>query len=140
MRPPGGKLIIVGVAIAAVVAAVVGGLTLLGSPAEERMRRIDKRRVDDLSEIARATDLYWTRHKRLPSSLEELSGEPGVVVSSRDPETTQAYEYRVLSNGSYELCAHFDRASAERRASGVKIWSHGIGKQCFQLETKNIRR
>ena len=138
---PASKRIFVGLAFGVVVSSVIGGFLLLGSPVQERVRRLDNRRVDDLGKIRRATDLYWTRHGRLPSSLQELSQEPGVVVNSRDPGATQRYEYRVLSISTYELCASFERNSGEERYGIDKdFWSHGAGRQCFQLEARDIRR
>ena len=109
MKVPAGTQVFVGLAIGAVVVAVVGGLIVLGPPSEERARRLDERRVEDLRGITRAADLYWTRRGRLPSSLEDLSRESGVSVSARDPGTTQDYEFRVLDAETYELCARFDR-------------------------------
>jgi len=88
-----------------VVAVVIGGIILLDSPAQERLRRLDERRVDDLRELAYALDRYWTQEGTIPPLLEELSSEPGVFVERFDPETGQPYEYRVLSSSTYELCA-----------------------------------
>jgi hypothetical protein len=72
-----GKIILVASVIAVVVAVVTGGIILIGSPTQERMRRLDAQRVADLRAVASAVDLYWTRHGSLPPSLEELSKEPG---------------------------------------------------------------
>ncbi len=142
MKTPAAKHIIAGLAITVVLAAVVGALILLGSPTEERMRRLDDRRVDDLQRLERAVNLYWTRHGRLPASLTELSEEPGVDVRLRDPETGDPYEYRVLpETDTYELCAEFQRDSAERSRLNEEIdfWLHGSGRHCFQLEARDIR-
>ncbi len=55
--------------IVAVLAVVIAGVTLLDSPAQERLRRLDERRVDDLRSISAELDFYWTRQRTLPSSL-----------------------------------------------------------------------
>jgi hypothetical protein len=88
-----------------VIAAVAIGMLLLGSPAEERVRRFDERRVQDLASITRAVDLYWTRHARLPSSFDELQGEPAGNVGLNDPSTNEPYEYRSLEADLRALCA-----------------------------------
>ena len=67
--------VMLGAWVAVVIAAVVAGVFVLGSPADERARRLDRRRVEDLQGIAAATDLYWTRHSRLPASLDELTAD-----------------------------------------------------------------
>ena len=127
--------------VVAVLAVVIVGVTLLDSPAQERLRRLDERRVDDLREIARKLDFYWTREGILPSSLEELADEPGVFIELHDPETGQPYEYRELSSNTYELCAQFARDTTEERDRHYKdYWSHGAGRQCFELEAQDVER
>jgi hypothetical protein len=135
MFGPVGKTVIVILASAAVIGAVAGGLSLLGPPSEERARRFDERRLEDLQGIERSTDLYLTRHGRLAASLDELSAEAGVNISAREPDTARSYEYRVVDPKTYELCATFQRDSAERNRS---FWSHGVGRRCFQLKAREI--
>jgi|SRR6266542_4507228 len=141
MKITAGKYVVVGLVIVAVIAAVVAGLVLLGSPTEARLRQMDRKRVDDLRNISSAIDLYWTREKRLPASLEDLSQQPGLSLNIRDPGTAKPYEYHARAAGSYELCATFERDSAERSgAHGGDFWSHGAGRQCFQLEARDVGR
>lgn len=101
------RSIALGAAVATVFAAVAVGLVLLGPPARERERRIDDRRVADLHGITAATNLYWTRHERLPASLDDLAAEPGLRINTRDPTSSEMYGYRVLDDGAYEVCATF---------------------------------
>ena len=51
-----------GLLVLAASAAVVAGILVVGSPAEERTRRLDRRRVEDLAAMASSVDLFWTRH------------------------------------------------------------------------------
>ena len=142
MRKSGKNIIVASVVTAIVMAAVIGGIILLDSPAQERLRRLDERRVTDLRELSYAVDLYWTREGSLPPTLEELSSAPGVFVELFDPETRQPYEYRVLGETTYELCAVFarDTATDEREAPFRSLWSHGPSRQCFQLEAQDVNR
>ena len=133
--------IVIIVVATVVVAAVIGGIILLDSPAQERLRRLDERRVDDLRELAYTVDVYWTREGTLPSSLEELSNERGYYEELVDPETGEPYEYRVLSGNTYELCAQFARDTAEEQDRFYKdYWAHGPGRQCFELEARDVNR
>ncbi len=128
-------------AVLAVVAlaAIVAGLVLLGSPAQERARRLDERRVQDLLVIAGAVDLYWTRRGALPSSLDDLSSEPGAKIAVADPRTSQAYEYRPVAERTYELCARFEAESpASPRGVRDEFWSHGAGRQCFSRDARKV--
>ena len=127
--------------VVAVVGVVIGGILLLESPAEVRARRLDERRVDDLRDITRRLDIYWTREGALPSSLEDLANEPGVFIELLDPETGQPYEYRVVSSNTYEVCAEFARDTAEEQGRHYRdYWSHGAGRQCFELEAQDVER
>jgi len=127
--------------VVAVLAVVIVGVTLLDSPAQERLRRLDERRLDDLRSITCKLDIYWTREGTLPSSLEELADEPGVFIELYDPESGQPYEYRVLSSNTYELCAQFSRDTAEERDRFYREnWSHGPGRHCFELEAQDVER
>ena len=101
------RSIVLGASVVTVVAAVTLGLVLLGPPTQERERRIDDRRVADLHGITAATGLYWTRHGRLPASLDDLAAEPGLRISTRDPTNSEMYGYQVLDDDRYEVCATF---------------------------------
>jgi len=123
-----------------VLLVVVFAIVLLDSPAQERLERLDDRRVSDLREISYAVDAYWTREAKLPPSLEELSNEQRIVTEIRDPETGEQYEYRVLGDDGYELCAIF---ASEIDAKGRDfphdyLWAHGSGRQCFELRAKDV--
>jgi len=127
--------------IVAVLAVVIVGVTLLDSPAQERLRRLDERRVDNLRSISAELDIYWTREGTLPSSLEDLSSEPGVFIELYDPETGQPYEYRVLDSETYELCAEFARDTADGQGRPYRdYWSHGQGRHCFELKAQAVER
>ena len=133
--------VLLGAAVTTVVIAVVAGLIVLGSPMEERARRLDDRRVADLQGMVAATDLYWTRHSRLPASLDDLTAEPGVTISTGDPTRSEVYGYQRQDSANYELCASFERESGEiARNPETDLWAHGPGRQCFQLEADEITR
>ncbi len=141
-KPINVRLIVAISLVVAVLTVVIVGVILLDSPAQERLRRLDERRVSDLREIAYALDAYWTREGMLPSSLGELSNEERIVRELADPETGAAYEYRVLSHDSYELCAIF-ASEMDVRSRDVPyehVWSHNAGRQCFQMEAQDVER
>ena len=130
-------------AIAAVCVSVAVGLKLLGSPSEERARKLDDRRVEDLQRLATAVDLYRTRGGHLPGSLEEVRRDlPNDT--PRDPVTEQPYAYRPIGADGYELCADFQKASEADRgyggSAGMGFWSHPAGRQCFELKSRDVVR
>jgi hypothetical protein len=135
------RLVVAGVAGAVVLATVVGGLVLLGSPGERRAGRFDQRRLEDLRGLAAAVDLHFTRSGALPESLRELPPDLGPAPAARDPETGEAYGYERLGVESYRLCATFNRESRpEPGAPQRDFWAHGAGRHCFELEAERIER
>ena len=127
-----------GMATLTVGSAVIAGMFVLGAPSEERMFRLDERRVQDLAGIAGAVDVYWRRYQRAPASLSDLQSQLGAAVSLVDPVSGAPYEYRVAEGGSaYEVCATFERDSARsERTSFEGFWSHRAGRQCFRRVQK----
>ena len=133
---------VIAVVAVVVVAAVIGGIILLDSPAQERLRRLDERRVDDLHQLAYGVDIYWTREGSLPASLAELSEQERIARDLADPATGQPYEYRVLGDRTFELCAVFarDTGTDGRDIPDRSFWLHGPGRQCFEVEAQDIGR
>ena len=125
----------VAVATTVIVVAIIAGVIVVGSPAEGRVERIDSGRIDDLEGIVTAMDLFWARNERLPASLEELADDPRAPVTLLDPGSAEPYEYVVLDEDTYQLCAVFDRDSpppAPRAAEN--FWRHRVGRTCFELD------
>ena len=133
-----GLKIFVSVVVLAVLAAVVYGFILVGSPGSQRVLRFDERRVSDLQNISSAIDSYWRLNEQLPENLEALQDQRYFVQSIQDPETEEPYEYRVLSQVTYELCAVFVAESSllPKPSFSQKPWEHGIGRTCFEREVQ----
>jgi len=122
-----------------VLAAVIAGILLIGSPAQERLRRLDERRILDLRDLSYAVNVFWARNNRLPSSLDELAEQEPIAHELTDPETGTLYEYRLVSDNLYELCAVFSGESDFDRPDlpyGY-LWMHGAGSECFQRSPQN---
>jgi hypothetical protein len=137
MSPFRARPLIVGLAVAVVAGAVVAGLIVAGSPAEERLRRLDERRVRDLRSINEAINAFTKRDDRLPASLEELVNHPESSVTTEDPQGVP-YGYRPLEALKYELCAEFQRPTGDddARPTPGPFWRHPAGRHCFALEAE----
>lgn len=130
------------------VAAVVAGLVLVGSPAQERRRWADGVRIQDLSSLKHEVDRLYRLHKRLPGSLDEVTGE-GTELQRADPITKRPYFYRVIGGTEYELGATFvtdtsnDTESTSYRSehfwyadTSLPFWKHKKGTQVFRLKVE----
>ena len=135
-----GKPILVG-ASSVVLMSVIAGIIIIGSPVEGRFQQLDSGRVEDLRGIMRATDLFWSRNQRLPSSLDELAADPRASVNTVDPDSGQPYAYDQLGDERYELCATFDRASVASPVRPIEeFWQHVAGHQCFEVDVDKAIR
>ncbi len=128
---------------AVVVASVVAGFFVVGSPARARLEQLDQRRVSDLQSIQSYVVSFWQSKERLPKTLDELKDDLRGVAAPADPETGAAYEYDPGEGATFTLCATFalksDGASSLARypsAGGPftseEIWAHDAGRVCFE--------
>ena len=135
--------IFLALAILVVVSSVSYGIYLVGSPGSQRTLKFDDRRVSSLNDISFAVASYWEDNARLPEELADLKDGYIFLQSVEDPETSLPYEYRVLSEKGYELCAVFTTDSAIQDRENpppftTRVWAHKAGRVCFGLEAKPI--
>lgn len=133
--------------ITAVAASVAASFVILGSPGQERSRRMDEQRVQDLVAIAYAIDGYWNEMGELPASLDLLEQSRIYAPQSvRDPETGEAYAYEPEDAGHFTLCATFNAPSDVRvpesfpkldNADNRQFWNHPGGYHCFQITVQD---
>jgi hypothetical protein len=124
------------------IAFIVFGYFTVGSPQTERLRRFDERKISDLQQIQYQIIEFWRAKERLPNSLDELRDELRGFIPPKDPETGENYEYRTISEFSFELCANFKASNKERKITAPKpvfqdifnqeLWLHDSGHNCFQ--------
>jgi hypothetical protein len=147
-----------------ILTAIGGGLYLSGSPGKERARQFDNRRLNDLQQISVAVDSFYEKTSRLPDNLDVLSAAGGqfgyLPTKITDPMPDRGYEYIVMNEADYQLCAIFDLPSESLDAQGknppvparesipvtsptlvtekgvfgrVRTWEHPAGYFCFAL-------
>lgn len=128
------------VATVAMGAAVIGGLSVIGTPAHQRALRLDQQRVTRLGQLSMRISAYWNAHKALPPDLQTIDRSGDV---SRDPVSNTPYDYTITDAQAYRLCVHFDAASeAEGNSIGAYAspyatrWNHPAGTHCFDLDAK----
>ena len=113
-------------------ASIIGGVALVGTPAEQRLIALDKKRVGDLNRLGNAVRRYQTRNGDLPENLAEISAE--WVAHIGDPVTGEPYTYRVTGERTFQLCAVFARRLGEpvSRYSHLVFRAHEQGFHCFE--------
>ena len=120
------------VASAVVLAVVVAGLYLGGSPAEQRIRRLDALRVADLQRLVQAVRWFQEQHGFIPEALGELTISGSSMRIPTDPESSEPYRYEVTSANSYRLCGVFAAPAVDPGPDG--FWAHGAGEHCFDVD------
>ena len=121
---------------------VVAGFFIVGSPQEERLRKFDERRAQDLQTIQQEIINYWTSKEQLPNTLADLRDDIRGFVPPKDPETGVDYSYEVKDkqNLVVTLCANFARPSpnisvprpAYPEPYYQQSWEHKEGYVCFE--------
>ena len=137
----------------AVLASIVGGFFIMGSPFTLRMKRFDERRVSDLQNIQYQIVNFYQRKGNLPNNLDELKDPIAGFNIPLDPDSAVSYGYEKVSDLptgqaslSFKICADFSLSSdAQIDSKGVtrsvpiflgddylnENWQHEKGLVCF---------
>ena len=128
-----------GVGTLLILASIITGFFIVGSPMSERDRRFDEQRVNDLRVIQDyIVHTYWTNTGTVPESLSELNDPVSSFMVPADPETDMPYEYRAVAPNAFELCADFSLPSRETTNAAQfefdknDSFQHGAGNTCFE--------
>lgn len=122
-----------------IVFAIIAGLMLTGGPEVQRAKRMDEHRARDFGEIQRMIADYYQLNHKLPETLEVLT-DAQARHATRDPVTSQPYEYRKTNDDTFELCATFQiDTTKERRFPYESPYGdagnvHPVGRYCYALK------
>jgi type II secretory pathway pseudopilin PulG len=117
------------VAIAAVIASI-----WLNPPSANRARVLDQKRLGNLAQTENAIKTYYTLHHALPADLNALDGKDNRLMQAnwQDPETQRPFDYEIVDDKSYRLCAVFARPSEKGdNPYGAMARQHNAGRDCF---------
>lgn len=120
-----------------VLAAIIAGFFIVGSPAKQRAQRFDELRINHLQSFESQIIEYWRIRNELPKNLAQISDVfPGIVIEV-DPQTQKPYTYNTTGELSFELCADFATNTNNTKYARPYYqyghnWDHGVGNKCFQ--------
>lgn len=139
MSPRPGRRSLLLVVSAAVAASVIAGFLALGTPQDERRRRLDEVRVDDLRALSSAVAAHFDRTGALPGTLAALDLRARKPDALADPAGRGPYGYAALDDSSFEICATFDEESPVDPARlAYDPWFHGAGLECFRFRIGRV--
>lgn len=128
------------IVITVVFASIIAGIIIAGLPQDQRLVRLDEKRISDLSMIDSQIDNYYSNNRKLPNSLLQLETELNINLQT-DPVTKTTYEYIKESDLTFQLCAVFQTSSQGTLAENTSIpisqfytqlQNHAQGRQCFE--------
>jgi len=120
-----------------IVIAFIAALFTVESPQQARARKLDNAILNNFEVIASGLDNYYADHQKLPANLEVLKSEILFVTEKnlKDPDTGQLYEYQVLGDKRYQLCAVFKASNIDDQDMISQVyrerWPHQAGSQCL---------
>ncbi len=124
-------------------ASIAFGFGLVGTPAQQRLIRLDDQRIIHLNTIQSQIVSHYTRTRALPTTLEDMNNSLDGFVVPLDPTTGASYEYAQKGELTFELCATFSADSISTDTSSMPqeygydpiynaTWNHGTGRTCFE--------
>lgn len=136
------------IVIVLVAATTIVGLFVVGSPEQERLRRFDATRINNLQFVQSEIVAFWQNKQTLPPSLDALKDDIRGIIIPTDPVTKQPYEYSIKGPETFVLCANFavqsDSAGMDSYSYphpaypgyvpviGEGQWNHDTGNVCFE--------
>jgi hypothetical protein len=143
-----------------VLGSVFYSFSIMGSPAKQRLLRLDDKRLSDLQSLQYQIINYWQQKEKLPKNLSDLSNPMTGYSLPVPPEFNNGEKYEYIINDenklSFKLCATFAlpipkgwRESQGYYAGGItkdiaisssvyqegglnESWNHDIGYTCFE--------
>jgi hypothetical protein len=132
-----GRALVIATGIA-IALAITGAIIVSGAPGQQRLQRLDERRLVDLSQLAMAVRRHAFHHGGMPADLATATTAPGLDIVVADPVTGAPYVYERLDDARFRLCATFATDTADlpghTRPSGGDDWAHPAGFHCFDLK------
>ncbi len=122
-----------------IIASIVWGFSVLGSPRTQRLVKYDEQRIIDLQTINSLVQNYYQLNQSIPDKMSDLTSLQYSNIPL-DPETGIPYQYNLIGQSAkaYELCAEFDTDTNETKSRVPYMyadisWSHPMGHYCFKL-------
>ncbi|MFH1187735.1 MAG: DUF5671 domain-containing protein [bacterium] len=142
--------------LALIIIAFAASLFTVETPTQARNRKLDEAVINDFNSIGSAIENYYQDNEKLPGNIAELKKDSNFLTEddAKDPKNGKEYEYKIIDDKTYELCAEFktsnkDDAEAKNEYGGLPFgfgdfYLHDSGYQCLknkinQEEEKEIQ-
>ena len=143
-----GNAIGIGVGVL-VLATIVAGFFIIGTPGHVRNLKLDNDKVSALQNIQYQIVNYYQQKRVLPPTLDALNDPISGQTVQIDAQTNTPFEYRPTGALTFTLCAVFNTEYADMTGKGAlntrvsypmpmggsgisDTWKHTTGKTCFE--------
>jgi len=116
------------------------------NPTQARNIKLDNAVLNNFESINNAINQYYIENEKLPENLAILEDRTGFIRGSMliDPESGEKYQYEVLNENKYELCANFRTSNLEdnnlRNNFYGEVWPHEKGYDCIEKNIESLER
>lgn len=124
----------------AVLGTIITGFFFIGSPSEQRLRKLDNQKIQSIENIRAVLDQYYLTNKKLPQDLTELNSLKYNGANFVDQQTQKNFGYKAIDDTNYQLCATFnlsnyswDYRKKYNRTVQSSDYSHPSGDYCYDL-------
>jgi hypothetical protein len=119
------------VATIAVIAVIILGFRVFGSPRTQRLIKSDVRTLRVLQSLA---EKIKASRDIIPSQVLPASLDQFPESEKKNPVTNKFFTYHPKTGAAYELCTTFAAASPDFEPGDTQVnWAHPKGDFCFQL-------
>lgn len=120
-----------------VLALVVEGIIIAGSPISQKDIQLDSNRLQAFESIKNQIENYYRTNHKLPVSLGEISSS----INIQDPETKTNFDYRMIPPSSFEICTTFSTDNSKTVANynnygsdSALLKTHKKGYDCLTFK------
>lgn len=121
-----------------ILALIIIGIAVVGSPKTARLMAYDQQRRNDIENIYNQVN-FGDYAGLLPKDLSELTDRLTKAIKNYpDPETGKYYDFKTIDNNTYAICANFNFAYPGPTKPGYSRpyydynFEHKAGYQCIE--------
>jgi hypothetical protein len=132
------------VSLVLTVGSLVAAFFVVESPNQARARRHDLEVLNNFTQIDSTITNYYSENAKLPETLDALKNQVPYINAAalKDPETGAHYEYKIIKDNEYQLCATFETdntvAGDTQDYAYTDRWPHASGYQCLHQKVLNL--
>ncbi len=129
------------VSLVIVSSVFIASFFMIDSPKKANEKKIDRRIINNFRQVDTCVEEYHRNNDKLPENMASIKQECNYILDDelKDPETGDMFEYKIVGDGEYELCAEFRTSNIEEGSDHPYSFDrkedlHASGWQCLKRE------